>query len=339
MTPLAFLIGLLIGTAAAVYFRARLVAAQRESAALAALAAEAVAGRGAAQAAADQHLARVHELEREVLTVTGELQRQVDRLQADIEHEQALAAEKLQAVEQANAQAAERFKALSADALKDSTGQFLELAKATFGEFQTSTRGEFDTRQEKFAQLFEKVGESLTQVDGKLERFERDRREAQGAIQAHLRSVVETQEKLRLETGALVSALRKPEVRGQWGEMQLKRVVEMAGMTAYCDFDKQPSVTGEDGRLRPDLIVRVPGGKKIVVDAKTPLESFIAAYGTEDPEQRALHLRAHARQVREHIRKLSARATGRSSTRRPTSSSSSCPASTSTTPPSRSTRR
>ena len=294
------LLGFVGGSAVALYVWTRLAAARGEVARL-------TPALAAAEAARDEHLARVHGLERELLTVTGELQREVARLQGDVEHERALAAEKLQAVEQANARAAESFKALSGDALKDATGQLVELATAKFGELRTETRGELDVREKNIEQMVGKVNESLTQVATTLETLDRDRRQAQGALQEHLRAVVEGQERLRLETGSLVSALRKPDVRGRWGEMQLKRVVELAGMTAYCDFVKQPSIDGDDGRLRPDLIVRMPGGKKVVVDAKVPLESYLDAHVADDPEQRAMHLRAHARQVREHIRKLSAR--------------------------------
>ena len=177
-------------------------------------------------------------------------------------------------MQQANEQLSQSFKALCADALNANNTQFLELAKATFGEFHTQTKGDLDVRQQAFAQMVEKVGQSLTQVDGKLDRLDRDRREQQGALQQHLRSVVETQDKLRLETGALVAALRQPHTRGRWGEMQLRRVIEMAGMLPHCDFDEQSTVQGDDGPLRPDVVVNLPGGKRIVVDAKAPLHSF-----------------------------------------------------------------
>jgi DNA recombination protein RmuC len=244
MALVLILVALAAGGAVALVFRARLAIARGEVARLTPALAD-------AESARDEQLGRVNELERELLTVTGDLRREADRLEGEVEHERALATERLQAVEQANAKASESFKALSADALKDSTAQFLELAKASFGEFQTAARGELDQRQKTITQMVEKVGESLVQVDGKLERLERDRREAQGALQQNLRSVVETQELLRRETGALVSALRKPDVRGRWGEMQLKRVVEMAGMTGYCDFATQPSARSDDGVLRP----------------------------------------------------------------------------------------
>jgi DNA recombination protein RmuC len=155
--------------------------------------------------------------------------------------------------------------------------------------------------------MVEKVGQSLTQVDSKLERLDRDRRESHGAMQEHLRSVVDTQEKLRLETGSLAAALRQPHTRGRWGEMQLKRCIEMAGMLAHCDFVEQSTKQGEDGRLRPDVIVRMPGGKQVVIDAKAPLQSFLDAYNATDEDERKAHLANHARLMRDHIRKLSAK--------------------------------
>jgi DNA recombination protein RmuC len=301
MAALWLLLGLLIGgVAVALLARPRLTAAARDRERLASEAGDAEAGRQA-------QLERAHELERELVVVRGELQAEVVQLQADLEHEQALAEEKLRAVQQANEQLAQSFKALCADALNANNTQFLELAKATFGEFQTQTKGDLDARQQAFAQMVDKVGQSLTQVDGKLDRLDRDRREQQGALQQHLRSVVETQDKLRVETGALVAALRQPHTRGRWGEMQLKRVIEMAGMLPHCDFDEQSTVQGEDGRLRPDVVVNLPGGKKIVVDAKAPLQSFLDAYQATDDAERVAHMRSHARQLRDHIRKLSAR--------------------------------
>jgi DNA recombination protein RmuC len=255
----------------------------------------------------DQHVARVHELERELVGARGELRADIVQLEAALEHERTLAEAKLKAVQQANEELSQAFKALSADALERNSTQFLELAKATFGELQTQARGDFDARQQAFEQLFEQVGQSLTKVDTKLEHLERDRRQAQGALQQHLVSLVETQDKLRLETGALVSALRQPQARGRWGEMQLRRVVEMAGMLAHCDFREQSTVRADDGVLRPDLIVHLPGGKQIVVDAKAPLQSFLDAHNASDPDQRKKHLQAHARLLREHIKKLSAK--------------------------------
>jgi DNA recombination protein RmuC len=309
MATLWLLTGLLAGLAGALFFRMRLrlIAEQRENATLSSSLKDTIVARDTALASGAQHLARVNELEREFVAVESELRQEMIKLESDLEHERALATEKLAAVQHANEQLSQSFKALSADALKDASAQFLELAKANFGEFQSTTRGELDGREKTFKQIVEKVSESLTQVDSKLERLDRDRRESHGAMQEHLRAVVDTQEKLRRETGGLVAALRQPQTRGRWGEMQLKRCIEMAGMLAHCDFVEQSVKQGEDGRLRPDVIVHMPGEKQVVVDAKAPLQSFLDAHNATDEDERKAHLANHARLLREHVRKLSAK--------------------------------
>jgi DNA recombination protein RmuC len=307
MAALWFLTGLLAGLVPALFFRMRQTMAQRENATLGGSLTGTIDERDAALASAGQYQARVSELERELLSIESELRQQVIKLEADVDHERALAIEKLAAVQHANEQLSQSFKALSADALKDASAQFFELAKANFGEFQSTTRGELDGREKTFKHIVEKVTESLTQVDGKLERLDRDRRESHGALQENLRAVVETQERLRRETGGLVAALRQPQTRGRWGEMQLKRCIEMAGMLAHCDFVEQSVKQGEDGRLRPDVIVHMPGQKQVVVDAKAPLQSFLDAHNATDEDERKAHLANHARLLREHIRKLSAK--------------------------------
>jgi DNA recombination protein RmuC len=301
MTAVWLLTGLFVGGGLVfVVCRARQATATGEIVDLSARLTSAVAER-------DQHLARVHELERQLVTARGELRADIVQLEAALEHERALAEEKLKAVQHANEELSQAFKALSADALQANNAQFLELAKVTFGELHTQARGELDARQQAFAHMFEQVGQSLTKVGSTLEQLERDRREAQGALQQHLVSIVEGQDKLRLETGALVSAMRQPHARGRWGEMQLRRVVEMTGMLAHCDFVEQSTVRGGDGVLRPDVIVHLPGGKQIVVDAKAPLQSYLDAHNAADPDERKTHLQAHARLLREHIKKLSAK--------------------------------
>ncbi len=149
--------------------------------------------------------------------------------------------------------------------------------------------------------------ESLSRVDGRLERLERDRTAARAQLGEQLRTLVATNERLRDETGALVTALRQPHTRGRWGEMQLRRVVEMVGMTAHCDFTEQRSTDGEDGVLRPDLLVHLPGGKQVVVDAKAPLQAFLDAGQASGDADRRRHLQIHARLLREHVRRLGAK--------------------------------
>jgi DNA recombination protein RmuC len=145
-------------------------------------------------------------------------------------------------------------------------------------------------------------------VDAQLHQLERDRQQARGALDEQLRALAAGQERLRGETGALVAALRQPHTRGRWGELQLRRVVELAGMTAHCDFVEQASVTTDGGVLRPDLVVHLPGGKQVVVDAKAPLHAFLEAYEAHDETARTAALAAHARLLREHVRRLSAKA-------------------------------
>jgi DNA recombination protein RmuC len=302
MSALWILLGLVVGAgAAAIFYRARVAAARSATARVTDELAATLAGR-------DAERERAHALDCEVVDLRGNLRGEVARLEAALEHERALAAEKVAAIEQANERLRESFKALSGDALLANSTQFLELAKAAFAELQAHARGDLDVREQKIDQLVEQIGNSLTQVNTKVELLERDRKAAQGALEEHLRSVVEGQQQLRVETGALVAALRQPHTRGRWAELQLKRVVEMTGMLPHCDFDQQRTVRGDDGALRPDLVVHIPGGKNIVVDAKAPLQAFLEAHNAPDAEQAKLHMRAHARQLREHIGKLSAKA-------------------------------
>jgi DNA recombination protein RmuC len=153
------------------------------------------------------------------------------------------------------------------------------------------------------------IQDALGRMDAKLGEIERERRHARGALDEQLRALAGQQERLRTETGALVAALRQPQTRGRWGELQLRRVVELAGMTARCDFVEQPSVATDDGGLlRPDLIVQLPGGKQVIVDAKAPLHAFLNAYEASDEATRTQQLAAHARLLREHVKRLSAKA-------------------------------
>jgi DNA recombination protein RmuC len=203
---------------------------------------------------------------------------------------------------------ADRFRALSAEALRSNNEQFLALARQALGTYQSEARGELEKREKAVAQLVAPITEQLSKVDSRLERLDRDRAAGASALQTQLRGMIESQDKLRGETGALVAALRKPQARGRWGEMQLRNVVEMAGMVAYCDFAEQVTVRDEDDRtLRPDLVVNLPGGKKVVVDAKAPLQAFLDAYDATDESMRERHMVEHARMLREHIRKLSSR--------------------------------
>jgi DNA recombination protein RmuC len=172
------------------------------------------------------------------------------------------------------------------------------------GKYQASAQGELDKRQQAIQELVAPVRQSLDKLDGRIGEIEKTREGAYQALTTQVRVLAEGQTELRRETGNLVRALRQPAARGRWGELQLKRVVEMAGMVDHCDFIEQVGVEGENGILRPDLIVRLPGGRNIVVDAKTPLLAYLDAVETQDDQVRGQRLADHARQVRDHMTKL-----------------------------------
>jgi DNA recombination protein RmuC len=210
-------------------------------------------------------------------------------------------------LESERAMAEDRFRSLSADALKSNNEQFLALAKQTLGTYQSEARGELEKREKAVAQLVGPIAEQLGKVDTRLEKLDRDRLQTTTKLDEQLRAMVISQDRLRGETGALVAALRKPQARGRWGEMQLRNVVEMAGMVGYCDFAEQVTLHDAERTMRPDLVVNMPGGKKVVVDAKAPLQAFLDAYDATDEGDRERHMAEHARLLRDHVRKLSAR--------------------------------
>jgi DNA recombination protein RmuC len=207
-------------------------------------------------------------------------------------------------LEDARQKLSDAFKALSADALARNSQSFLELAGATLAKTQETARGDLELRQQAIAEMVTPVRESLDKVDHKIQELEKARAGAYAGLNEQVRSLIETQSQLRGETGKLVTALRTPSARGRWGEIQLRRVVEMAGMLEYCDFSSQTTVSGEDGRLRPDLLVKLPAGKTIVVDAKTPLEGYLQAIEAPDEITRKARMADHARQVSVHMAQL-----------------------------------
>src|ERR1700692_3091797 len=197
------------------------------------------------------------------------------------------------------------FKAMASDALRSNNSSFLMIAEETLKRFQSQAKGDLDARQKAVADMVAPVRDSLNKVDAQIQQMEVARGDAYGELRSQVQSLITTQRELQSQTGNLVRALRTPNVRGRWGEIQLRRVVEIAGMLPYCDFTEQESVTTESGRLRPDLIVKLPGGKHVVVDAKTPLQAFLDAFETTDEETRRACLANHARQVRDHMNTLS----------------------------------
>jgi DNA recombination protein RmuC len=248
--------------------------------------------------------ARLRTLSQEAVKA-GELQRDLDRTQSDLTHERSLHEERLATLTQAQARMSESFKALSAEALQANMTQLTELAKAQLQATQAEAKGDLDKRQQAVEQLVAPLREQLGKVDERLLHLDRERRQSRGWLESQLKTLNETGERLRTETGALVTALRKPNARGQWGQMQLRNVVELAGMVRHCDFSEQSSFAGDERTLRPDLIVNLPGGKHVVVDAKAPLQGVLDAYEAPTEEERERHLRDHARLLRKHVKQLS----------------------------------
>jgi len=208
---------------------------------------------------------------------------------------------------QAQQTARETFKAVAGDVLDASNAQFLHLAKKTFESEQKDAVAQLEQRKQAIESLVKPVREVLDKYNQSLQQIESGRKEAYGSLKEQLAALVEDQRRLRGETSNLVQALRRPEVRGRWGEMQLRRVAELAGMIEYCDFTEQASVRTESGLLRPDMLVHLPNDRCIVVDAKTPLDAFITAIETEEEAQRDAHLERHAVQLENKVKELSAK--------------------------------
>ena len=196
------------------------------------------------------------------------------------------------------------FAELSAEALQKNNEQFLALAETKLSQAQTAAQGDLNQRQQAIAQLLRPLSETLARYERGLQQIEVERKGAYEGLSEKVAQLHLGHEQLQKETRNLVTALRSPQTRGRWGEIQLRRVVEMAGMVAHCDFDEQVSTNSDDGRLRPDMIVHVPGGGEIVVDAKVPLEAFLKLIDADDDASRALFQASHARQLRTHVDQL-----------------------------------
>ncbi len=234
-----------------------------------------------------------------------ELAKELAGYQARLEAERSSGKEKLHLLEENRRQLENSFRALSAQALEANNRSFMDLAQSKLATIQQEARGDLDQRRQAIDQLVQPLKDSLHKVDDKIELLERARSGAYARLEEQLRSLLSSQQKLESETGNLVRALRTPSVRGRWGEIQLRKVVEMAGMVNYCDFLEQETV--DSGRLRPDMVIKLPNGRNIVVDSKAPLQAYLESLEAADDEQRAALLTRHARQIRDHLGKLSSK--------------------------------
>jgi DNA recombination protein RmuC len=233
----------------------------------------------------------------------SQLREERTSLKTTLEEQQKAWEEKLALLNDAKEKLSDSFKALSSEALKSNNAQFLELAKANLEKFQEGARSDLDKRKQAVDELVKPLKESLKNVDNTLKDIGKDH----SSVREKIESLLTSEAQLKKETANLVTALRKPTVRGRWGEMQLRRVVEIAGMVNYCDFREQESSSQESGRIRPDMIIKLPNQRTVVVDSKTPLESYLESLETTDDQTRKQKLKNHARLVRTHIQNLGAK--------------------------------
>ena len=233
---------------------------------------------------------------------------QLAEVKTRLEDETKSAAEKQALLERAELRLSDTFKALSADALKFSSEQFLQLAKTSLQSHTEEAKGDLEQRKQAIENLVKPVAESLGKFETRIGEIEKAREGAYVELKTQVRALSEGQLGLQRETAQLVKALRQPVGRGQWGEIQLRRVVQLAGMQEHCDFETQTSSVNDEGRrLRPDLVIRLPGGKTIVVDSKTPMDGYLDALEATDDRLREESLQRHARQVRTHVNQLSSK--------------------------------
>ncbi len=215
--------------------------------------------------------------------------------------------EQKQLLENASQQLKEAFNSLSAEALKSNNRAFLDLAKSSLEKYLIDAKGDLSKRQETINESLKPIKDSLEKYETHIKELEISRQSAYTGLKLHLDDMKNVHEKLQKETSALVTALKTSQVRGKYGEIGLKRVVEFAGMSEFCDFEEQVSITTDDGKLRPDLIVKLPGNKKVIVDAKVPLSAYMQAFETTDESERKTFLLKHSQAVREHLKLLSSK--------------------------------
>jgi DNA recombination protein RmuC len=231
------------------------------------------------------------------------------RIQAELEHDRAVQSERLRAYEDVGTKLRETFQALSAEALTANNRAFLDLAEVRLSDARTQATADLELRKQAVENLLAPMAKTLEQVDREIKESERRRIQNDSMLLQRIALLDTTGQDLRAQTGRLVDALRRPGVRGRWGELQLKRVVELAGMVEYCDFEEQHTVAAADSdrRMRPDVIVRLPGGKHVVIDAKAPLDAYLKALDAPDEATRQTLLADHAKQVRTHLLQLAAK--------------------------------
>lgn len=246
------------------------------------------------------------------LTLSSQHQQKVLALETEImalktaqDKDQHHIADKLNWIEQAEKTLRDAFTSLSAHALQSNNQQFLQLAQQTFHQLHQSAQGDLAKNQHVLSEMLTPIQQSLLKFDSTLQSVEKTRVGAYEGLTQQIKQLSDSERHLRQETHQLVNSLKAPQVRGRWGELQLRRVIELAGMLHHCDFEEQASVETTDGRLRPDVLVRLPGQRNVVIDAKAPLASFLQAMEAPTPAEHLQKIKDHARHIRDHITALS----------------------------------
>jgi len=236
-----------------------------------------------------------------------QLRRRNSELETRLAFEEEKAAERLQTLELARQQLSDSFSALSTQALRANNEQFLKLAQENLRQYQVQAQADLTAKEKAIEGLVKPIRESLEKTEQQIRLMEKDRKEAHGSLTAYLQGMTQTQQQLEAETRKLVQALRRPEVRGQWGELTLRRLAELAGMVEHCDFFEQETLGSGEGAQRPDMIIRMPDAREIVVDVKTTLDAYLSAVEAVEEHDRRRFLERHARKVRERVRELAAK--------------------------------
>lgn len=238
----------------------------------------------------------------------ADLRERQAQLVTRLEEERKSNLEKMGLLQDAEKKLSDTFRVLSSEALQTNNQSFLELAKTTLEKYQEGAKDDLEMKRQAIHQMVQPLQESLKKVDDQMRAIEKERTQSYSSLMEQVKSMAAAQHQLQGETSQLVKSLRTPAVRGRWGEIQLKRVVELAGMLKHCDFAEQQSVqTAEEVRLRPDMIVKLPGGRNVVIDSKTPLQAYLDAVEEADEGRRMQYLRDHASQVKNHIQQLSSK--------------------------------
>src|SRR5665213_1815452 len=281
------IIGLLVGVVVGLLVRSGHVARTRTAEA-----------RLADAVAANRRLTEEHAAQQQLRATA---QAETARLTAQLEHERTINQERAAGFEETRQQLTGEFARLSGQALQQNNEQFLQLADVKLKETREAAEGELAKRQEAIEQLLKPIGEQLGKYEVGMQRLEVERQRAYTTLTEQMKQLSTSHDQLQKETRSLVTALRAPQTRGRWGELQLRRVVEMAGMLERCDFDEQVTSSTDQGRLRPDMVVHLPGGKNVAVDAKVPMQAFLEANEAEDETTRRMHLANHGRQLKAHV--------------------------------------